>query len=83
MSKVLLINPPFNIAKENYDSSISVGLLSIATYLHSKGIGAEIIDGVRQMNYLDLIKEKASQAGFTFQEEFKAGPYHNGLIFKK
>ena len=29
------------------------------------------------------IKEKASQAGFTFQEEFKAGPYHNGLIFKK
>lgn len=57
MSKVLLINPPFNIKKENYDSSISVGLLSIATYLDSKGIDIKMIDGVRQKNYLDLIKE--------------------------
>ncbi len=55
--KVLLINPPFNIAKENYDSSISVGLLSIATYLASRRISVKIIDGARQKNYLDLIKE--------------------------
>ncbi|PWB39065.1 MAG: hypothetical protein C3F02_00390 [Parcubacteria group bacterium] len=58
MRKILLINPPFNIAKENYDSSISVGLLSIATYLDSKGVPVEIVDGARQKNYLDLIKEK-------------------------
>jgi radical SAM superfamily enzyme YgiQ (UPF0313 family) len=55
--KVLLINPPFNIAKENYDSSISVGLLSIATYLASRRISVKIIDGGRQKNYLDLIKK--------------------------
>ncbi|MFA5126633.1 MAG: radical SAM protein [Patescibacteria group bacterium] len=59
MSKILLINPPFNIAKENYDSSVSVGLLSIATYLDSRGIKVEILDGVRQKNYLELIKQKA------------------------
>ncbi len=61
MKKVLLINPPFNIAKENYDSSISVGLLSIASYLDSKGIEVEIIDGVRQKNYLELINKKAGE----------------------
>lgn len=53
----MLINPPFNIIKENYDSSISVGLLSIATYLDSQGIDVKIIDGIRQKNYLDLIRE--------------------------
>lgn len=56
--KILLINPPFNIAKENYDSSISVGLLSVATFLDAKGMKVEIVDGVRQKNYLELIKEK-------------------------
>lgn len=59
MKSILLINPPFNIAKANYDSSVSVGLLSIATFLNSKGIKVEMIDGVRQTNYLDLIREKA------------------------
>ncbi|MBU1102181.1 B12-binding domain-containing radical SAM protein [Patescibacteria group bacterium] len=59
MKKVLLINPPFNIAKANYDSSISVGLLSIAIYLDSKNIPVKIIDGARQKNYLDLIKQEA------------------------
>lgn len=54
----LLINPPFNIAKENYDSSISVGLLAVATFLDANGLKVEIIDGARQKNYLDLIKEK-------------------------
>lgn len=55
--KTLLINPPFNIAKENYDSSISVGLLSIASYLDSLGVAVEIIDGARQKDYLERIKK--------------------------
>ncbi|KKR49043.1 MAG: Fe-S protein, radical SAM family [Candidatus Magasanikbacteria bacterium GW2011_GWC2_40_17] len=58
MSKVLLINPPFNIAKENYDSSVSVGLLSIASYLDSQGVLVTMIDGARQEKYLELIKEE-------------------------
>jgi len=57
MKKVLLINPEFNIAKENYDSSISVGLLSIATYLDILGVPVKLIDGVRQKNYLSMIKD--------------------------
>ncbi len=61
MAKVLLINPPFNIAKAKYDSSVSVSLLSIGTYLDSKDIPVKIIDGARQSNYLDLIKTEASQ----------------------
>jgi len=64
MSKVLLINPPFNINKENYDSSISVGLLSIASYLDSHDIDVEIVDGIRQENYLELIKEKAKNCNY-------------------
>jgi anaerobic magnesium-protoporphyrin IX monomethyl ester cyclase len=60
MSKVLLINPPFNIAKENYDSSISVGLMSIGTYLASKGVDLLMIDGVRQKEYLALIEKGVS-----------------------
>ena len=64
MSKVLLINPPFNINKENYDSSISVGLLSIASYLDSHNINVEIIDGVRQKNYLELIKEEVKNCNY-------------------
>ncbi len=59
MKSVLLINPPFNIEKENYDSSISVGLLCITTYLDSKGVKVKMIDGVRQKNYLELIKKEA------------------------
>jgi|TARA_Y100000031_G_scaffold70041_1_gene77704 radical SAM superfamily enzyme YgiQ (UPF0313 family) len=64
MPKVLLINPPFNINKENYDSSISVGLLSIATYLDSKGIEVKIIDGVRQKNHLDLVKKEIGDCDY-------------------
>ncbi len=60
MSKILLINPPFNIAKENYDSSVSVGLLSIASYLHSRGVLVEILDGARQKNFWELLSEKMS-----------------------
>lgn len=56
MSKVLLINSPFNISKSNYETSISVGLLSLASYLDANGIEVKIIDGIRQKNYLELIK---------------------------
>ncbi|MBU2472664.1 B12-binding domain-containing radical SAM protein [Patescibacteria group bacterium] len=64
MSKVLLINPAFNINKENYDSSISVGLLSIATYLDSQSIKVSIIDGVRQKDYLKLVEEKVKDCDY-------------------
>ena len=64
MKSILLINPPFNIAKEKYDTSISVGLLSIATYLDSKRIKVKIIDGARQANYLDLIKNEIKNYDF-------------------
>jgi len=42
MSKVLLINPPFNISKANYETSISVGLLALASYLDKQGIEVKI-----------------------------------------
>ncbi|MFA6322572.1 MAG: radical SAM protein [Candidatus Buchananbacteria bacterium] len=64
MNKVILINPPFNISKEKYESSVSVGLLSIASYLSSRGLEVMIIDGARQENYLDLIKREASEAAW-------------------
>lgn len=64
MAKILLINPIFNIPKENYDSSISVGLLCLASYLHQKGIKVEVIDGARQKNYLELIRQRLPQADF-------------------
>ena len=64
MSKVLLVNPIFNIPKENYDSSISVGLLCLASYLDRQGIKVKIIDGARQKGYLDLIREELPQVDF-------------------
>lgn len=64
MPKVLLINPCFNINKENYDSSISVGLLSIGSYLDSNNVKVDIIDGVRQKNYLELIKNRIKKYDF-------------------
>ncbi|MDO8669434.1 MAG: radical SAM protein [Candidatus Buchananbacteria bacterium] len=64
MPKTLLINPPFNIAKENYDSSISVGLLSIASYLDGLGIDVEIIDGAREKDYLERIKNKIADCQY-------------------
>jgi len=62
MTKVLLINPPFNIAKDNYDSSISVGLLSIASYLDAKGVKVKILDGVRQKDFLEIFKKEATES---------------------
>ncbi|MBI4836923.1 MAG: cobalamin B12-binding domain-containing protein [Candidatus Portnoybacteria bacterium] len=64
MPKILLINPSFNIVKANYDSSVSVGLLSIATYLNKRDVEVEIIDGARQKNYLDLIGEKVKNCDY-------------------
>jgi len=58
MPKVLLINPPFNISKANYETSISVGLLSLASYLDQQGIEVKIIDAIRQKNYLELIQQE-------------------------
>jgi len=58
MPKVLLINPPFNIKKTNYETSISVGILSLASYLDKHGIEVRIIDCVRQENYLELIQQE-------------------------
>lgn len=60
MSRVLLINPPFNISKANYETSISVGLLSLASYLDQEGIEVKIIDAIRQKNYLELIRAELS-----------------------
>lgn len=60
MNKALLINPPFNIAKDNYDSSVSVGLLSIASYLDAQGVKAKILDGVRQKFFWEIFKAEAA-----------------------
>lgn len=58
---VLLINPPFNISKSNYETSISVGLLSLASYLDQVGIEVKIIDAVRQKDYLELIQKELTK----------------------
>lgn len=57
MPKILLVNPPFNNPRSNYDRSISVALFSLASYLNEKNIAVNIIDGARQKNYLELIKK--------------------------
>ncbi|MBU3901165.1 B12-binding domain-containing radical SAM protein, partial [Patescibacteria group bacterium] len=61
---VLLINPPFNIAKASYDTSVAVGLLNIASYLDSCGVPVEIIDGVRQSNYLERLNSQVRDCKF-------------------
>lgn len=62
MKKVVLINPPFNISKEAYDTSVSVGILSMATYLDSKGIKTVIVDGARQNNYMEVLDKEIVDA---------------------
>ena len=64
MSKILLINPPFNIPKANYDSSISVGLLSIATYLDFKGVRVKMLDAARQANFWTELEKEIPEAAF-------------------
>lgn len=68
MNKVVLINPPFNISKANYGSSISVGLLCLASFLDKHGVEVVIIDGVRQDNYIGRVKAElpgAALVGFS------------------
>ncbi len=64
MPKVLLVNPPFNIAKANYDTSLSVGLLNMASYLDSRGVPVEIIDGVRQSDFEERLRSEVPKAGW-------------------
>lgn len=59
-NRVLLVNPPFNVAKDNYDSSVSVGLLSLATYLDWRGVPVKLIDGVRQKDFLKIFQPAAA-----------------------
>ena len=56
--KILLVNPPFNISKDNYDSSISVGLLCLASFLDKRGFSVKIIDGARQKNYQKTLEDE-------------------------
>lgn len=62
MIDIILINPKFNISKDNYDSSISVGLLCIASYLSKKGLSVKIIDGARQKDYESILEKEAKNA---------------------
>lgn len=64
MPKILLVNPPFNIQKATYDTSISVGLLCLGSYLAEKGIDAAIIDGLRQSDYMDILRTELPSADF-------------------
>ncbi len=62
MTDILLINPKFNISKDNYDSSISVGLLCLGSYLVKKGYSVKIIDGARQKKYDEILLQAARGA---------------------
>ena len=64
MKKTLLINPPFNIAKANYDTSVSVGLLSIATYLDAKGALVKFLDGAGQNDFWAELKKEIPSAAY-------------------
>lgn len=62
MFDIILINPKFNISKDNYDSSISVGLLCLASYLNKKGLSVKIIDGARQKDYESILEKETKNA---------------------
>jgi len=64
MKKILLINPAFNIVKSKYDTSLSVGLLCIASYLYKKGIPIKIIDCARQKDWEKILNEELPDAGY-------------------
>ncbi len=64
MSKILLVNPPFNIQKATYDTSISVGLLCLGSYLAEKGIDVKIIDGLRQPDYMEILRRELPSSDF-------------------
>jgi len=64
MRKLLLINPAFNIAKAKYDTSLSVGLLCLASYLYKKGVPVKIIDCARQPNWSKILDEELPGASY-------------------
>jgi len=64
MKKLLLINPAFNIAKAKYDSSLSVGLLCLASYLHKRGVLVRIIDCARQENWQKVLEDELPATGY-------------------
>ncbi len=64
MSKVLLINPHFNLTKAKYDSSVSVGLLSIISYLRSKGIDAVMLDAARQDDFWSVFESEIKDCAY-------------------
>jgi len=59
---IILINPAFNIAKSKYDTSLSVGLLSLASYLSQRGIDVLIIDCARQKDWQEVLDKNLSRA---------------------
>ncbi len=86
VSKVLLINPPFNISKENYDSSVSVGLLSIASYLDAKGVKVKILDGAREKNFWPNLEKEildSDYAGLSVMTTQVPGALNISKIIKK
>ncbi len=62
MKKILLINPAFNIVKSKYDTSLSVGLLCIASYLHKKGVPVKIIDCAREVDWAGILNAELPEA---------------------
>ena len=62
MKKILLINPAFNIVKSKYDTSLSVGLLCIASYLYKRGVPVKIIDCARQKDWGKILDEELPDA---------------------
>lgn len=64
MKKILLINPAFNIAKAKYDTSLSVGLLCLASYLYKKGVPVKIIDCARQEKWSKILDEELPEASY-------------------
>ncbi len=64
MRKIILINPAFNIVKSKYDTSLSVGLLCIASYLYKKGVPVAIIDYARQKDADKILHEELPQASY-------------------
>ncbi len=64
MKKLLLINRSFNIAKAKYDSSLSVGLLCLASYLCKHGVPVRIIDAARQADWQKILDEELPHAAY-------------------
>ncbi|MDD5589872.1 MAG: radical SAM protein [Candidatus Portnoybacteria bacterium] len=64
MKKLILLNPEFNIAKTKYDTSLSVGLLCLGSYLYKKGVPVKIIDCARQEKWEKVFEEEIKDAAY-------------------